>query len=448
VLPHTALTKTDGTVQCPLGVYTGEPVSVSNFRVMFCPVVMTYDNTNITRQGERTITNRQGTPRTETLNRKNNPQRGMRGIHVGLPRHSPGYLVFVPSMGRIYNSTDVYFDEDFNSTLAYESNKFSGYLDMAITEAMPDMDLPTHQTGNPLMFAKNHPPGHIQFAQAYVEEMYDEQANPTDHKRPTPEETSQHAPDDVSETSSECEYEHDIEPIIEEPHNDESPPPLMVRRSERRRNPPDRLIDSAQAATSPTFSWIPEELTSEMQRACHTEVENSIDITNMDPSSLLLAPENWKQVLKLPPHIKRLWILSFVKELKELIKKDTVVHDTPNDDDPIIPVTAKHRVKLNSDGSVEKLKTRIALRGDLMRENVFTPDTWCPIGGFRALKIFLAFAAECRQRIYQLDYVAAFLQADVLGRKFTIFPEGWKELILGLPCDGRKRSKEDPTSLP
>jgi hypothetical protein len=142
----------------------------------------------------------------------------------------------------------------------------------------------------------------------------------------------------------------------------------MVRRSERRRNPPDRLIDSAHAATTPTLSWIPEELTFEMQRACHTEVENSIDITNMDPSSLLPAPENWKQVLKLPPHIKRLWILSFVKELKELIKKDTVIHDTPNDDDPIIPVTAKQRVKLNSDGSVEKLKTRIALRGDLMRE--------------------------------------------------------------------------------
>jgi hypothetical protein len=271
-------------------------------------------------------------------------------------------------MGKLYNSTGVYFDENFNSTLAYESNKFSGYLDMAITEVMPDMDLPTHQTGNPLMFAKNHPPGHIQFAQAYVEEMYDEQVNPTDHKRPTPEETSQHAPDDASETSSGCEYEYDIEPIIEKPHNDDSPPPLMVRRSDRHRNPPDRLIDSAHAVTSPTFSWISEELTSEMQRACHTEVENSVDITNMDPSSLLPAPENWKQVLKLPPHIKRLWILSFVKELKKLIKKDTATHDTPNDDDPIIPVTAKHRVKLNSDGSVEKLKTRIAVRGDLMRK--------------------------------------------------------------------------------
>ncbi len=98
----------------------------------------------------------------------------MRGIHVGLPRHSFGYLVFVPSTGRIYNSADVYFDEDFNSTLAYETNKFSGYIDVTITDPMPDTDLPTHHTGNPLMFARLQSPGHIRCAQAQVEEVYDE----------------------------------------------------------------------------------------------------------------------------------------------------------------------------------------------------------------------------------------------------------------------------------
>jgi hypothetical protein len=45
VLPHRALTKEDGTVQCPLGMHYGKPVRVADFRVLFCPVVMTYDNT-------------------------------------------------------------------------------------------------------------------------------------------------------------------------------------------------------------------------------------------------------------------------------------------------------------------------------------------------------------------------------------------------------------------
>jgi hypothetical protein len=36
------------------------------------------------------------------------------------------------------------------------------------------------------------------------------------------------------------------------------------------------------------------------------------------------------------------------------------------------------------------------------------------------------FAARYKQRIYQLDYVAAFLQADIIGRKFTFLPTKWK----------------------
>jgi hypothetical protein len=151
VLPHKALTKEDGTVQCPLGVHYGKPVGVSDFRVLFCPVVMTYDSVFVSRKNERGQGKR---PRLEALNRKNNPQRGMRGIHVGVPRNSKGYLVYVPSMGKIYTSADVYFDGNFNSTLLYEQNKFSGYIDLTITEPMPDTDLPYYQTGSLITFGR------------------------------------------------------------------------------------------------------------------------------------------------------------------------------------------------------------------------------------------------------------------------------------------------------
>jgi hypothetical protein len=66
-------------------------------------------------------------------------------------------------------------------------------------------------------------------------------------------------------------------------------------------------------------------------------------------------------------------------------------------------------------------------------QNLTTPNIWSPIAGFRALKISLAFAVECKQRVYQLEYVAAFLLANVIGRKFTIFPSGWKELLKDYP---------------
>jgi len=170
VLPHKALTKTDGTVQCPLGVYTGQPVSVSQFRVLFCPTVFTYDNVHRKRTNNRTesIDPRREEGKMETLNRRNSSERGMRGIFVGLARQSRGFLIYSPATGKIYNTLDVYFDENFNSTLAHEPNKFTGYLDVTITDPMPDTDLPTFRTGNPYIFAQQHSPGFMRFAQANV----------------------------------------------------------------------------------------------------------------------------------------------------------------------------------------------------------------------------------------------------------------------------------------
>jgi hypothetical protein len=96
-LPHKTLTKTNGKVQCPLGVFTGRSVNVSNFRVLFCPVVMTYDKIIVSRahpRKERIRVNKNVRQAwLEVFNRKNSSQRGLRGIHVGFPRHSPGYLV-------------------------------------------------------------------------------------------------------------------------------------------------------------------------------------------------------------------------------------------------------------------------------------------------------------------------------------------------------------------
>jgi hypothetical protein len=68
-----------------------------------------------------------------------------------------------------------------------------------------------------------------------------------------------------------------------------------------------------------------------------------------------------------------------------------------------------------------------------MRDDTFIHNTWCPIAGFRALKIFLAFPAEYRQRVYQLDCVAAFLRADAIGRKFTKVPRRLERTTEGLP---------------
>ncbi len=89
-----------------------------------------------------------------TSTRKNHTERGLRGIHVGLPRHAPGWHVYVPSLQRVYNTLDVYFDEDFRSPLAFRHSRYPGHLDVIITEAKntDTLEEAIEFTGSPLRY--------------------------------------------------------------------------------------------------------------------------------------------------------------------------------------------------------------------------------------------------------------------------------------------------------
>ena len=66
-------------------------------------------------------------------------------------------------------------------------------------------------------------------------------------------------------------------------------------------------------------------------------------------------------ILKLPINTQPLWIRSMVRELKLLIKEKTFFKkELPGPDDPIIPVTAKFRTKIKSDGTIENSKHEYA----------------------------------------------------------------------------------------
>ena len=46
-------------------------------------------------------------------------------------------------------------------------------------------------------------------------------------------------------------------------------------------------------------------------------------------------------------------------------------------------------------------------------------DTWSPTASMRNLKYFLSDAAKHKARVYQLDFIGAFLQAKVKNRVFV-----------------------------
>ena len=60
---------------------------------------------------------------------------------------------------------------------------------------------------------------------------------------------------------------------------------------------------------------------------------------------------------------------SFKKELDTIIGRNTFKCGEKPPEEPINPVTAKFSVKLKADGSIDKLKNRVYLRGDKHQES-------------------------------------------------------------------------------
>ncbi len=67
---------------------------------------------------------------------------------------------------------------------------------------------------------------------------------------------------------------------------------------------------------------------------------------------------------------------------------------------------------------MDKLKARTVVRGDLQNKEI-SEDKWSPTASMRAMKIFLAHAAQLKVRVKQVDFVGAFLKAKEQSRVFV-----------------------------
>ena len=77
-----------------------------------------------------------------------------------------------------------------------------------------------------------------------------------------------------------------------------------------------------------------------------------------------------------------------------------------------------YKAKIQSDGSLDKLKMIIVVRGDPQNKGM-VGDTWSPTASMRTLKYLLADAAKHKARVHQLYFIGVFLQAKVKNRVFV-----------------------------
>ena len=135
-------------------------------------------------------------------------------------------------------------------------------------------------------------------------------------------------------------------------------------------------------------------------------------------SSFIPEPRNFAEVTKLSENIKKPCLKATLKEIKNLINNHTLPIEYQNEGEPVTPCMDVYKAKIQSDGSLDKLKLRIVVRGYLQNEEM-VGDTWSPTASMRTLKYFLLYVAKHKARVHQLDFIGAFLQDKVKNIVFV-----------------------------
>ena len=77
-----------------------------------------------------------------------------------------------------------------------------------------------------------------------------------------------------------------------------------------------------------------------------------------------------------------------------------------------------YKAKIQSDGSLDKLKLSILVRVDLQNKEM-VGDTWSPTASMRTLKYFLADETKHKARVHQLYFIGSFLKEKLNNRVFV-----------------------------
>ena len=79
------------------------------------------------------------------------------------------------------------------------------------------------------------------------------------------------------------------------------------------------------------------------------------------------------------------------------------------------PINCKwvYKAKYNSDGSIEKYKTRLVIQGDKQVEGFDYNKTFVPVAKMTSIRCFLSVAAAKRWDLHQMDVNNAFLHEDL-----------------------------------
>ena len=101
---------------------------------------------------------------------------------------------------------------------------------------------------------------------------------------------------------------------------------------------------------------------------------------------------NFDEVNRPSDGMKKPWTKATLEDIKNLIHNQTFIVQETDNSEPVTPCMDVEKSKIQSDGSLDKLKLRIVVKGDPQNKELFR-DTWSPTDSMRTLKYFFGICS-------------------------------------------------------
>lgn len=153
-------------------------------------------------------------------------------------------------------------------------------------------------------------------------------------------------------------------------------------------------------------------------------VEGELDNEDEDVTLLALFagdPVTVDEALK-----REEWRGAMEDELQSIQKNQTWEEADLPEGKNVIGLKWIYKTKFLADGSVEKYKARLVVRGFTQQQGIDYEETFAPVARFETVRMILALAAQKEWKIFQFDVKSAFLNGDLQEEVYVSQPPGFE----------------------